>query len=140
MIVVLDTNVLLSGIAATSSYPRIIYRAWLDAHFELATCEAQLKEVRDASRKSYFTERLKPHDFGLLVNSLRQARFISQIKRQHTALDPTDSFLLDLAAAAKAHYLVTGDKKSGLLQRGKIGSTRVLTPAAFFEEVIQRSL
>jgi hypothetical protein len=35
-------------------------------------------------------------------------------------LNPTDSFLLDLAAVAKADYLITGDKRSGMLQRGRL--------------------
>jgi len=62
------------------------------------------------------------------------------VPRIHSAADPPDSFLLDLAAAAKAHYLITGDKKSGLLQLGKLEGTRILSPAEFCVSVLKTSL
>jgi predicted nucleic acid-binding protein len=68
---------------------------------------------------------------------MRRSTLLFNVPRRHTATDPTDSYLLDLAVAAKAHYLVTGDKKSGLLQLGKVGATRILTPAEFFNSVLK---
>jgi putative PIN family toxin of toxin-antitoxin system len=137
MIVVLDTNIILSGLLRPLGCPGKIYRAMLERTFELATCEWQLQELREASRKPYFTTRLKPYQFGRVVNSMRLGTLLFNIPRRHTALDPTDSFLLDLAAASDADFLVTGDKKSGLLQLGKLGNTRILSPASFCTEVLK---
>jgi putative PIN family toxin of toxin-antitoxin system len=136
MIVVLDTNIILSGLLRPLGCPGRIYRAMLGRTFELATCEWQLQELREASRKPYFTSRLKPHQLGQVVNAVRSATLLFNVPRRHTALDPTDSFLLDLAAASNAHYLVTGDKKSGLLQLGKLGNTRIVSPASFCTDVL----
>jgi len=43
--------------------------------------------------------------------------------------------LLALAATAHADYLVTGDKRSGLLSRRSVGSARILTAAVFCETI-----
>ncbi len=50
--------------------------------------------------------------------------------------DPDDAFLLAMALAADADYLVTGDRRAGLLQRGHIERTRIVTPAVFCAEVL----
>jgi predicted nucleic acid-binding protein len=36
-----------------------------------------------------------------------------------------------MALASEADYLVTGDRRAGLLQRGTVGRTRIVGPAAF---------
>lgn len=41
-----------------------------------------------------------------------------------------------MAIASEADYLVTGDRRSGLLQRGHIEHTRIVTPAVFCDEVL----
>jgi len=137
MIAVLDTDVLLSALITRRGYPWIIYRASLDGVFDLATTEEQIAELRDASRKPKLIQILRPDRVGLAINHMRRSMMFFNVPRRYTATDPTDAYLLDLAVAAKAHYLVTGDKKSGLLQRGKIGTTRILTPAEFFNSVLR---
>ena len=50
--------------------------------------------------------------------------------------DPNDAFLLAMALASDADYLVTGDRRAGLLQSGSIGRRRIVTPAAFCAEAL----
>ena len=50
--------------------------------------------------------------------------------------DPNDVFLLAMALAGEADYLVSGDRRSGLLQRGSAGRTRIVSPATFCAEVL----
>jgi len=45
-------------------------------------------------------------------------------------------FLLAMAPAADADYIVTGDHRAGLLQRRHIGRARVVTPAVFCLDAI----
>jgi predicted nucleic acid-binding protein len=52
------------------------------------------------------------------------------------AADPNDTFLLAMALAGEADYLVTGDRRAELLQRGSVGRTRIVTPATFCAEVL----
>lgn len=44
--------------------------------------------------------------------------------------------LLAMALASEADYLVTGDRRAGLLERGHIGRTRIVTPGDFRAEVL----
>jgi predicted nucleic acid-binding protein len=38
---------------------------------------------------------------------------------------------MTMAVAGEVEYLATGDHRAGLLQRGHVGRTRIVTPAAF---------
>ena len=74
---------------------------------------------------------LQQHDFGTLVNLMHRAMVYGSIPRKQKAADPTDSYLLDLIDAAQPDYAVTGDKRSGLLQLGILGRTRILNAGRF---------
>jgi predicted nucleic acid-binding protein len=50
--------------------------------------------------------------------------------------DPDDAFLLAMALSGNADYLVTGDRRAGLLERGHIERTRIVTPSAFCATVL----
>jgi predicted nucleic acid-binding protein len=39
-----------------------------------------------------------------------------------------------MALASEVDYLVTGNRRAGLLQRGSLGRTRIVTPAIFCTE------
>lgn len=43
--------------------------------------------------------------------------------------DPYDAVLLSLVLTSEADYLVTEDRRAGLLQRSSIGRTRIVAPA-----------
>jgi hypothetical protein len=140
MIAVIDTNIFISGLLSRVGYPAIIRTAWLLHDFELATCEDQIREFRETSRKDKLCKKLSAGDIGRTINAMRRSKIVRDIPRRHKALDPTDSYLLDLATATSADYLVTGDKKSGLLQLGKLDGTRILSPAEFCTEVLKLDL
>jgi putative PIN family toxin of toxin-antitoxin system len=136
MRVVLDSNVLLSALLSPHGPPNAIYRAWRAARFEIVTSVAQLDELRRASRYPKFKAVLQPHRVGAMLNNLQRALVLERLPADIAADDPFDAFLLAMAVAGEAEYLVTGDHRAGLLQRGHIGRTRILTPAAFCAEVL----
>ena len=70
-----------------------------------------------------------------MVNNLQRALVLERLNIEVEANDPDDAFLLAMALAGEADYLVTGDRRAGLLQRGHIGRTRIVTPAVFCAEV-----
>jgi predicted nucleic acid-binding protein len=72
-----------------------------------------------------------------MMNTLNRSLIVDPLARIHSADDPTDAFLLDLAVAASADYLVTGDKQAGLLQLGKIRKTRIVTAVQFCNDVLK---
>lgn len=139
MRVILDTNVLLGALISPHRPPDTIYRAWRASHFDLVTSIVQLDELRRASRYPKLKAILPAHRVGTLVNNMQRAielPTLPPLPDGVRANDPNDSFLLQMALASEADYLVTGDGKSGLLQRGNLGRTRIVTPAMFCAEVL----
>ncbi len=140
MRVILDTNVLLGALISPHGNSYTIYRAWRAGRFELVTSHAQLDELRRASRYPKLRAILPAHRVGAMVNNLLGAQVLQQLPALPAAVDvddPDDAFLLAMALASEAHYLVTGDRKAGLLQRGKLRGTRILTPQQFCAEVLE---
>ena len=132
MRVVLDTNVLLSALISPHGAPDAIYRAWRAARFEVITSPGQLDELRRASRYPKLQAVLQPHRVGVMVNNLQRAVLLEGVSTEGIeADDPFDAYLLALAVQGAADYLVTGDHAAGLLRRGSIGRTRIVTPAIF---------
>ena len=136
MRVVLDTNVLLSALISPHGYPNILYRAWRAARFELVTSATQLDELRRASRYEKFSAILQPHLVGAMVNNLQRAVVLEQLPTDIEADDPFDAFLLAMARVGEADYLVTGDHRAGLLQRGHFNRTRIVTLVGFCTQAL----
>ncbi|EPZ15159.1 twitching motility protein PilT [Thauera terpenica 58Eu] len=137
MRVVLDTNILFSALISPHGAPDTIYRAWRMARFEVVTSLAQLDEIRRASRYPKLQAVLQPTKVGVMINNLQRALVLDQLSRSFEADDPDDAFLLAMADAGRADYLVTGDRRAGLLERGHSGRTRILTPTLFCAEVLK---
>lgn len=127
MRVILDTNVLLSAFIRVDSKPYKLLQAWLDARFELVSSAAQIEEVTRVARNPQVRRRIAPAEVGWLVNRIRdRALVIERLPSVDVSTDPTDNFLLGMAEAGQADYLVTGDK-AGVLAIGRHGKTNILT-------------
>jgi uncharacterized protein len=139
MRVVLDTNVLLSALLSPHGLSDNIYRAWQHDRFELVTSTLQIEELRRASRYPKFKEVLQPYRVGIMVNNLRRSIVLATLPSLPASVelnDPNDAFLMAMALSGEADYLVTGDHRAGLLQRGSFGRTQIVTPASFCVEAI----
>jgi putative PIN family toxin of toxin-antitoxin system len=139
MRVILDTNVLLGALISPHGPPDAIYRAWRAGRFDLVTSTAQLDELRRASRYPKLKSILPAHRVGTMVNNLQRAivlETLPPLPEDVETNDPNDAFLLAMALASEADYLVTGDRRAGLLQRGRIGRARIVSPAAFCAEAL----
>lgn len=96
----------------------------------------QLDEIRRASRYPKLQAILQSAKVGTMINNLQRAVVLERLSIKAEADDPDDAFLLAMAVEGEADYLVTGDRRAGLLQRGHIGRTRIVTPAQFCAEVL----
>lgn len=132
MLVVLDSNVLISALISTGSPPDRIYRAWREKRFTLVTSKDQLAELRRASRYPRLRKLVPPREFGALINQLHGALVLNKLPRVHVSRDADDDYLLAMAAEAGADFLVTGDAK-GLLRLKRFGRTRILGPSSFLK-------
>lgn len=137
MKVVLDTNVLFSALLSPHAPPHRILDAWQEGRFDLATCKEQLDEIRHASRYAKFRHILQPNRVGRLINDLTERPLVAVPSARLELADPDDAFLLALTAAADADYLVTGDRRAGLLAMAHYGRTRIVAPAGFCADVLK---
>jgi hypothetical protein len=136
MLVVLDSNILISALISSKGVPYSILKALRGGRFKLATCTEQLDELRRASHYAKIRPLVTPSVFGGLLNHLQRAIILDGFPPKYEADDSHDSYLLNLAVAAEADYLVTGDKRSGLLKRRRIGRAGILTASSFCESVL----
>ena len=127
MRLVLDTNILLSALMVRGTPPDRLYEAWRHGRFQLASAEQQLEELKRVSRRPFFQKRLSASEIGRMVNDIRRlAVMCDPLPQVVVSPDPNDDFLLAIAQAAAADYLVTGDK-SDLLALGAHGRTRIVS-------------
>ena len=127
MRVILDTNVLISALIVPHGAPNYLYRCRRTGRFALATSEEQLDEFRRVTRYPRLREYVRPAAAGTMLNEIRALAEISgSLPSVAVCVDPADNFLLAMADASKADYLVTGDRRH-LLALERHGDTRIVT-------------
>ena len=128
---VVDTNILISALLAGTSLPAQLILLWREGRFDLLTSAAQLDELRRVTRYPKIRERLAPALAGRLINDIRDLAVLLPALPVVTASpDPDDNYLLAMAAAGSADFLVTGDKRD-LLALRLFEGTRILTVRDF---------
>jgi len=138
MKVVLDTNILFSGIARPDSTPGKIVSAWLDGQFDLVLSEALIEEFRRVL--NYPKVRKLLSGSGVTDDDLRDYVDIFRMKAilvkadQALEVEPAGAKDIPVVAAlvaSGAEFLVTGDKKHLL----SLGMPQVVTAADFLSRL-----
>lgn len=127
--VVLDTNVLVSGLAYPASVPGRIVATWRQGGLDVVLSHYILDEMtRVLPRLSRL--QLSPLEIRDLADSFMfLADIVEPAAGQDAALrDPADQPVLATLVAAQADYLITGDKDLLALA----GSYPIVTPAHFW--------
>ncbi len=131
MRLVIDTNILVSALLAATSLPAQLVVLWRAGRFDLLTTAKQLDELMRVTRYPKIRERLAPAIAGRLVNDLRAlAITLDRMPVVEVSADPDDNYLLALAGAGTADFLVTGDK-SDLLGIAVYAGTKIVTVRDF---------
>lgn len=114
--VVLDTNVLLSGIAYPASVPGQILAAWRHGSLEVVLSVYILDELRRVLPRLTHRHGLSTSEMADLVDILAiRAEVIEPVRDIDPDLrdaqdQPVLGTLLAAVQTAQAHYLITGDK------------------------------
>jgi putative PIN family toxin of toxin-antitoxin system len=131
--VILDTNVLLSGLISPNGLPARLIEAWLDRRFVLVSHTLQIDEIRNVSRRDKIRVLVRPAEVGRLVNQIAMiADMPSTLPHVRQSPDPRDDFLLGLCEAGRADWLVTGNKDD-LLALERHGTSQIVTAARLAE-------
>jgi len=131
MRVVLDTNVLLSALAFPGGKPDQVLHRIRRREVDLFLSTFILAELDRILRDKFrFTKRQSDERVRVIR---RLATLVEPTERiAVVAANDDDNRILECALAAHADYLVTGDKEH-LLPLRSIGTTQIVTPAAFLE-------
>lgn len=114
--VVLDTNVLLSGIAYPASVPGKILAAWRHGSVDVLLSEYILEELRRVLPRLAHRHGLTQAEIDDLVDVLSiQAEIVEPLENRESDLrdsgdQPVLGTLLAALKTSKANYLITGDK------------------------------
>jgi uncharacterized protein len=117
--IVLDTNVLLSGLMLPDSTPGKIVGAWRRGNFSLVLSEPMLDEIARVLAYPKIRKRLGWDDetIARYIALLRfEAEVVSIAGIEATVpADPDDDHLLATLIAGKADWLITGDRDFDVL-------------------------
>ncbi len=127
--VVLDTNVLVSGLAHPASIPGHIVSSWRNGGLEVVLSRFILDEFANVlPRLSRI--KLSSAEIRDMVDSLMFLADVVEpdVEREPTLRDPADQQVLGTLRASRADYLITGDKNLLVLA----GNYPIVTPAIFW--------
>jgi uncharacterized protein len=127
--VLVDTNILVSALTNPHGLPAQFLDAWRGARYELITSRDQL--LGEVARRPELRKYVIPARAGRFMDDLREfAIVLTRLPRVDRSHDPGDNFLLAMAEASGAEYLVSGDKRDVLTlqihDRTRIVTTRQL--------------
>jgi len=127
---ILDVNILLSALLSPLGAPAKILAAWERKSFTLVACEELVSELRDVAGRPFFRAKLRAGVAEVLAISIQDlSSYCEDLPSGPVAPDPKDSYLLALAEAAEAEFLVTGDQ--ALLALGSYHTTKIVSAREF---------
>ena len=133
MKIVCDTNVLISGVLFGGHARKILQLASRGVLINFLSPDI-LREVEDVLRRSRFG--LRP-DHVLEIVALFKDTFeivIPSLRVQAIQSDPEDNHVIEAALAARAEFIISGDKH--LLKLTEWKGLHVVSPGQFIETII----
>ncbi len=116
MRLVIDTNILISALLLNNSLPAHLIELWREGLFVFLSSLDQIDELRRVTRYPKIRDRLTPSLAGRLINEVRDlAIMVADLPEVAICNDPTDNYLLGIAKAGRADFVVSGDKRDILV-------------------------
>ena len=131
MRVVLDTNVFVSAAIQTGPPYRIVQRWLKHREFYVIICPMLLAEVAEVlTKRLHMRRRIEPAAARRYVTTLNDMAGLvpDPVNVESATRDADDDYLIALARAHDANFIVTGDKD---LLEWEVQQPPVITPAAF---------
>ena len=130
--VVLDTNVIISGLISPKGPPAGILKALKAGRFILVTSQAINEEILEVMDRPRLRDKygLADHMFDIAFILWEQAEVITKLPSVKASKDSDDDKFLAAALGGLAHYIVTGDIKD-LLSMREYQGIRIVSPEQF---------
>lgn len=130
MIIVLDTNLIVSGVLKTYSKAATILRLVADGAIQLAYDLRILSEYREVLTRPEFG--FSREDIEMFLLQIEEEGLLVSAKPiRYRLSDPDDESLLEVALAAGAVGMVTGNKRH--FPRRDFEGIKILSPSEFLE-------
>lgn len=138
MRVVIDANIWISATLNPTGYPARLKQLWLEGWFETVVCLELINEVTSVLMRPRIKDKyaLSLEEIDLVRRVIEQRSTLEKpVDIEISLRDPKDNYLVGLAIAGKANYIVTrdgdlrGDKNLPALLEGY--SIRVLSVNQF---------
>ena len=129
MKVILDTNIWVSFLLGHQT--KLMRRILTDKRFDVYVCDQLIREIMDVTGREKIRKYVSIDDITGLLSVIRA--FCQNVNVEdngkHHIRDPKDAFLLSLADAIGATYIVSGDKDLTDLESS--GETKIIKLADF---------
>jgi len=138
LLIVPDTNVMVSGTTISQHAPSQIMQAWRHDQIEIATSEPILDELQRvlAYPKLQKITRMTQADVVDFIDTLRVGAIVVPGTTQvDVSPDKTDNKFFSCAVEAGADYIVSGDKKH-VLSVGEYKGIKTIQPSDFMHDVL----
>lgn len=133
---VLDTNVIVSGTATTSTVPYQVLESWRNGDYVLVTSPQILAEVHEVLLRpqvSKFTK-IPVQQASTLVSHIAQRAYVTPGNFEVDVVeDPDDNKFIACAIEGSASHIVSGDKH--LLDIGEYEGVKIVKPREFLEDL-----
>lgn len=129
--VVLDTNIIISALISPNGVSAKIVAAAINQRFEIVAHQRLLDEIRMTTAYPKIASRISRAQAGRLINEMADAAtFIDRLPNVMRSIDPSDDFLLALAEAGGADFLITGDKRDLIALKTHV-NTKIIAARRF---------
>jgi uncharacterized protein len=128
---VVDTNIWISALIKPGSSADALIHLIADRQLVLLVSEEQFEEFRRVSRYDRIRAYTRPAKAGRFVRELRDLGIsVDPLPFVDVSPDPSDNFLLAMAQAGDADFLISGDKRD-ILELGEHGRTKIVSVRTF---------
>jgi uncharacterized protein len=137
---VIDTNIVVSAFINRDGLPSKLLEEWKNRRYDWLLSNALYFELRDVLFRHGIKEayHISSEEISAFLDYIERACILISPQEEYNAPflfspDTKDNKFLQCAAAGRADYLVTGDKKDLLLLNGQpqLGNTQIVSVRSF---------
>ena len=140
--VVIDTNLVISGIAKSKTIPYRLLEGWRRKEFLLIISIPILSEIKEVLDRKEIQAHffLKPEDIRDLIQALSTQTIITSgaLEVDIVKDDPDDNKFIAAAVERSASYIISGDRD--LLDIGDYEGIKIMKARNFLEDVLQKDV
>ena len=113
--ILLDTNVLVSGLISGDGPPRQLLWHWQSERFDLVTSIEQIAELARVVGYAHLRKRIEPRIAARTIKTMAVVGHVVQdVPTVDYSPDPDDNVIIGTAIAGGADMIVSGDKRDML--------------------------